>query len=176
MWTAKAARGWSWNLIPCGVFNPIMLEYEGTLKITQCHSHGCQRALRQDGGGGPQRSASSHPGRPRRSGRQTPEPGPENCAGTQTSGVPSMTWVLSGVVCPASVGEADRPRGWQALRAALSSLSSPHRPTCRCCSASSSTAQGWPNRTLPSTSPSMNSCFWMPAPPHLLTPQSCFSM
>lgn len=96
--------------------------------------------------------------------------------GTPTSGMPSMTWVLSGVVCSASVGEADRPRVGRRYGPTLSSLSSPHRPTCRCCSASSSTAQGWPNRTLPSTSPSMNSCFWMPAPPHLLTPQSCFSM
>lgn len=55
-------------------------------------------------------------------------------------------------------------------------LSCSYRQTCLCCSVNSSTAQGWPNRTLPSTSPSMNSCFWMPAPPHLLTPQSYFSM
>lgn len=50
------------------------------------------------------------------------------------------------------------------------------RPICPCYSGSSYIVQGWPSKIPPSTSLSMSSCFWMPAPPHLLTPQSCFSM
>lgn len=98
--------------------------------------------------------------------------------GTQASDVHSMTDILTelGRALCQWLKSGLGPQVFRSLRVHLSFLSCPHRPTCPCCSASSSTAQGWPNRTLPSTSPSMNSCFWTPAPPHLLTPQSCFSM
>jgi hypothetical protein len=38
-----------------------------------------------------------------------------------------------------------------------------------CCSVSSCTVPAWPNRHLPSTWPSTNSCCWTPAPPPLST-------
>ena len=86
----------------------------------------------------------------------------------------SFSWVVwSG---PLVFAKWSRSPGQKEPLRTLSFLFCPYRPTCPFCSVSSSTARDWPNRTLPSTSPSMNSCFWMPAPPHLLTPQSCFSM
>ena len=61
----EVAHGWGRKLISYGVYNPVVLEYKGTLKANRCHFQGCPGHRGGIGEVGSQTSGAAHLGRPR---------------------------------------------------------------------------------------------------------------